>query len=81
MLFAGPTRRRRLPMSDTVIPTAEAARRLGISSSTLEKLRSRNLGPPVVRITARRVGYLPASIDAYLREREERPREGPSAAA
>jgi hypothetical protein len=67
-------------MSETIcLPTADAAKRIGISASTLEKLRLRGDGPPVVRVSRRRVGYLVTSLDEWLRERESRPGGDPPA--
>jgi predicted DNA-binding transcriptional regulator AlpA len=55
--------------SGAVLPESLAARRLGIAPRTLQDLRLRGEGPPYVQITARRIGYLPADLDAWLRQR------------
>ena len=46
-------------------PTSAAARYLGLSPSTLNKLRLTGLGPKFIKL-GRRVVYDPADLDAWL---------------
>lgn len=48
----------------------EAAARLGLSKSTLDKMRCEGRGPPFVKITGKIVGYDPADLDAYAQSRK-----------
>jgi predicted DNA-binding transcriptional regulator AlpA len=48
----------------------EAAARLGLSKSTLDKMRCDGRGPPFVKITGKIVGYDPADLDAYAQSRK-----------
>lgn len=48
----------------------EAAARLGLSKSTLDKMRCDGRGPRFVKITAKIVGYDPADLDAYAEGRK-----------
>jgi predicted DNA-binding transcriptional regulator AlpA len=52
-----------------IFRTPDAARRVGLSESSLEKLRCRGDGPPFVRIGSRAVGYLIEDLDAWLASR------------
>jgi predicted DNA-binding transcriptional regulator AlpA len=45
---------------------------LGISQPTLARHRRDKTGPIFVRLSARRVGYIRASVEAWLREQERR---------
>ena len=51
------------------IDTAEAAKRLGLSKSTLNKARLTGKGPPYVKVLGGRVRYRPADLDAWLEAR------------
>lgn len=55
----------------TLLRTAEAARRLGLSRSWLEKLRLTGDGPPFVRVGTRAVAYW---SDDLMRWADARPR-------
>lgn len=48
----------------------EAAARLGLSKSTLDKMRCDGRGPRYVKITSKLVGYDPADLDAYAEGRK-----------
>ncbi len=48
----------------------EAAARLGLSKSTLDKMRCEGRGPRYVKITSKLVGYDPADLDAYAEGRK-----------
>lgn len=54
-----------------LLRTDEAARRLGLSRSWLEKLRLSGEGPPYIRIGARAVAYWSDDLIAWA---ESRPR-------
>ncbi len=51
----------------------EAAARLGLSKSTLDKMRCDGRGPKFVKITGKIVGYDPADLDAYTESRKTTP--------
>jgi predicted DNA-binding transcriptional regulator AlpA len=55
-------------MTVAVLRTPEAAEYLGLSISTMNKLRVKggNSAPPFVRISARAVGYRLSDLDAWL---------------
>jgi predicted DNA-binding transcriptional regulator AlpA len=62
-----------LDVSDSVLlrpPLAAAF--LGLSVSTLAKLRLRGDGPPYCKLGPRAVGYRRADLDAWLTERTRR---------
>lgn len=48
----------------------EAAARLGLSKSTLDRMRCEGRGPRFVKITSKVVGYDPADLDAYAEGRK-----------
>lgn len=48
----------------------EAAARLGLSKSTLDKMRCEGRGPRYVKITSKLVGYDPVDLDAYAEGRK-----------
>ena len=48
----------------------EAAARLGLSKSTLDKMRCEGRGPRYVKITSKLVGYDPADLDSYAEGRK-----------
>lgn len=52
-----------------ILFTHEAAERVKLSASSLEKLRVRGDGPPFIRIGARKVGYLATDLDRWLESR------------
>ena len=54
-----------------VLTTAEAAIYLSLSESYLEKARLRGNGPPFLRLTGTRVGYLKDRLDAWLAVRAD----------
>ena len=54
-----------------VVTTAEAARVLGLSESTLAKLRLNGNGPVYCKL-GRRVVYRPADLDQWLQSRTAR---------
>jgi predicted DNA-binding transcriptional regulator AlpA len=52
-----------------VLRNPRAARALGLSESTLNKMRVRGDGPPFVRLGAKLVGYLQEDLDRWLESR------------
>ena len=52
-----------------ILLTHEAAERVKLSASSLEKARVRGDGPTFVRLGARRVGYLAADLDRWVESR------------
>jgi predicted DNA-binding transcriptional regulator AlpA len=55
-----------MQMEVRVKRTREAARYVGLSESTLEKMRTSGRGPKFVRLGGRAVGYLVEDLDAFL---------------
>ena len=55
-----------------VISEQAAADLCGLSVATMRRLRKSGLGPAAVQLTARRVGYRVAAIEAWLDARERR---------
>ena len=53
-----------------LLSTKEAATAIGLSASTLEKMRVRGDWPAYVRLTPRRVAYALDALDAWVRSRE-----------
>ena len=49
--------------------TAEAAKYVRLSASTLEKARVKGTGPAFIRIGARKVAYLTSDLDKWLHAR------------
>lgn len=49
-----------------ILKTPEAAVYLGLSASTLNKMRCVGGGPPYVKLTGRAVGYLRSDLDSFL---------------
>ncbi len=56
-------------MNPRILRTAAAATYVGLSKSTLEKLRVYGGGPPFVRLGRRAVGYDVSALDAWLNSR------------
>jgi len=50
----------------TVLRTAEAGRRVGLSASTMAKLRMRGDGPKYIKVGRRIVVYDVADLDSWL---------------
>ena len=51
---------------DTMLGTKEAACKLGIGVSTLEKMRAQRRGPPFVRLSGSIVRYRLADLEAWV---------------
>lgn len=47
----------------------EAARLLGLSVTTLRRLRASGSGPPVCRLSVKRLGYRIGDLDRWVSER------------
>jgi predicted DNA-binding transcriptional regulator AlpA len=63
------------PISDDagrLLDVREAARRLGLSKSTLDKMRCSGRGPRFIRATDRAVRYDPEDLRAFADERRRR---------
>jgi hypothetical protein len=50
---------------DLIATEPEAARMLRLSPRTMQRLRAEGAGPPVVRLTERRVGYRIVDLEAW----------------
>lgn len=57
--------------TSTVLPPRAAAERLGVSFSTLNRLRLAGRLPAPIRLSERRIAYRVADLDAFLAAREE----------
>jgi prophage regulatory protein len=55
-----------------LIPAKTVASRLSVSRATLYRLISANLFPPPIRLSARRVAWAEAAVDAWVASREGR---------
>ena len=53
-------------MNNVTVKAKEAARMLGLSASTLAKMRMRGEGPAFVRVSSRCVLYRVSDIEAWL---------------
>jgi predicted DNA-binding transcriptional regulator AlpA len=53
-------------MQPRVLRTPDAAAYLGLTASTLEKMRTTGIGPRFVRLGARAVGYDRADLDHFV---------------
>lgn len=56
-------------MTDRLLTRREAAAFLGASERTLERAALAGSGPPFVRISVRRLGYLVRDLEAWLEAR------------
>jgi predicted DNA-binding transcriptional regulator AlpA len=52
-----------------VLPELEAAQHIGLSVSTLRRMRYAGVGPVYVRLSERRIGYRITALDDYLATR------------
>lgn len=57
------------PTAGELLDVRKAAARLGLSKSTLDKMRSRGVGPRFIKSTDRAVRYDPVDLDAWVSER------------
>ena len=56
-------------MDARILRTPEAARYLGLSPATLERMRQEGTGPAFLRLGERAVGYDLAALDEWLDRR------------
>lgn len=54
-----------------ILRTKEAAQKLGLQPSTLEKWRVTGDGPPYIRLSARAIGYLDDVLDQWIIQRSQ----------
>ena len=54
------------PMQPRVLRTPDAARYLGLTASTLEKMRLVGSGPRFIRLGTRAVGYVIGDLDSFI---------------
>jgi hypothetical protein len=54
------------PMRPSVLRTPDAARYVGLTASTLEKMRLTGAGPRFIRLGLRAVGYAIGDLDAFV---------------
>lgn len=52
--------------NQSLLKTGEAAAYLGLSKSSLEKMRLYGVGPVFVRLAGRSIRYRPADLDAWV---------------
>ena len=62
-------------MIPACMTTTETATYLSVHRQTLNGWRHKGVGPPYVRLSSGRIGYLVADIDAWLAERRVVPGE------
>jgi predicted DNA-binding transcriptional regulator AlpA len=55
--------------SDRLVSEREAAALMGVSRDTLRRLRANGEGPPVIRVSQRRIGIKLRAIRDYLASR------------
>ncbi|MGD9968198.1 MAG: helix-turn-helix transcriptional regulator [Hyphomonadaceae bacterium] len=54
---------------DALLNVRQAAARLGLSKSTLDKMRGKSKGPRFIRSTDRAIRYDPKDLDAWIEAR------------
>jgi predicted DNA-binding transcriptional regulator AlpA len=59
-------------METRILRTPDAARYLGLTASTLEKMRLYGTGPHFIRLGARAVGYSVSDLDSWIENRRRR---------
>lgn len=59
-----------------LLDVRQAAVRLGLSKSTLDKMRSRGVGPRFIKSTDRAVRYDPRDLDTWVDERRRQSTDG-----
>ncbi len=58
---------------DALLNVRQAAERLGLSKSTLDKMRIAGKGPRFIRSTDRAIRYDPADLDRWINQRRSQP--------
>jgi predicted DNA-binding transcriptional regulator AlpA len=71
-----PRRERIITPAPLLLNVREAAARLGLSKSTLDKMRCAGRGPPYVKSTDKAVRYDPADLDAWIAARRSKDAAG-----
>lgn len=66
---------------DHMLGEDEAAKRLGLSARTMQRMRAEGWGPPYVRVGLRRIVYSDAALNAYAAGRTHKSRAAELAAA
>ena len=56
-------------MQARIVRTPDAARYVGLTPSTLEKMRLYVTGPPFIRLGPRAVGYSISDLDSWIEAR------------
>jgi predicted DNA-binding transcriptional regulator AlpA len=59
----------KLPAPDALLNVRQAATRLGLSKSTLDKMRGAGKGPRFVKSTDRAIRYDPVDLDRWINTR------------
>jgi len=59
-----------------LVSSAEAARMLGVKPQTLANWRQKGKGPALVRVSANRVKYDPADVQAWIESKKSEVRDG-----
>jgi predicted DNA-binding transcriptional regulator AlpA len=57
--------------NDAVLSIAEVVALSGLSRDTFDRMHKRSMGPPRVRLSARRVGYRLGQFREWLKQRAE----------
>ncbi len=69
------------PARGTLFDEDEAAKRLGVSARTIQRMRYEGWGPEYVRVGLRRIAYSDAALNAYAASRTHKSRAAELAAA
>ena len=77
----GPLHGSAWPMQPRILRTPDAARYLGLTASTLEKMRLTGAGPRFIRLGFRAVGYAIGDLDAFVDAGRRASTSDPGAAA
>jgi predicted DNA-binding transcriptional regulator AlpA len=59
-------------LSNRILSTTEAAKVIGLSPRTLPGLRLRGEGPPFIKLSGRRVGYLESDLTTWIQSQRRR---------
>lgn len=65
------------PSGDALLNVRQAAARLGLSKSTLDKMRCHGIGPKFIKSTNRAVRYDPHDLGAWVEARRRQSTEKP----
>jgi hypothetical protein len=53
------------------LDTKQAANRIGLGESTLEKMRMNGIGPDYIKATSRRILYSVTDLEAFMASRKQ----------